>query len=76
MSADPVGFERDIKPLFRERDRGAMSFMFDLWAYDDVNEHADEILAAVAEGAMPCDAPWDPRRVDLMRRWIDEGKAA
>ena len=76
MSESAVSFERDVKPLFRERDRGAMSFMFDLWSYDDVSEHADEILAALAAGNMPCDAPWDSDRVDVVRRWVEEGKGA
>jgi hypothetical protein len=73
MSA--VSFEHDVKPLFRERDRGAMSSMFDLWSYDDVSANADAILAAVAGGSMPCDAPWDSDRVDVIRRWIEQGKA-
>jgi hypothetical protein len=76
MADEPVSFERDVKPLFRERDRGAMTSAFDLWSYDDVSEHADAILAAVAGGVMPCDGPWDPDRVDVVRRWVQEGKAA
>jgi hypothetical protein len=27
-------YEADVKPLFRERDRGAMLSHFDLWSYD------------------------------------------
>ena len=48
MADEPVSFEHDVKPLFRERDRGAMSSHFDLWSYDDVSEHADAILEALA----------------------------
>jgi hypothetical protein len=67
-------FETDIKPLFRERDRGAMRFMFDLWAYDDVSENADVILQQVRDGDMPCDGAWPGDRVDLFQRWVEGGK--
>ena len=43
MSADtsePVSFETDIKPMFRDRDRGSMQSQFDLWSYDDVVSNA------------------------------------
>jgi len=75
MAAEPVSFERDVKPLFRERDRGAMSSAFDLWSYEDVSANADAILDAVAGGSMPCDGPWDDDRVDVVRRWVQGGKA-
>jgi hypothetical protein len=71
-----VSFERDVRPLFREQDRDAMSFAFDLWSYDDVSDHADAILGAVSAGAMPCDSRWEQDRVELFRRWTQEGKAA
>jgi hypothetical protein len=35
-STEPVGFETDIKPMFRERDRNSMEFAFDLWSHDEV----------------------------------------
>ena len=66
-------FESDIKPLFRERDRGAMRAHFDLWSYDDVRANADPILAEVSSGSMPCDAPWPEEKVDLLRRWVEAG---
>jgi hypothetical protein len=66
-------FESDIKPLFRERDRGAMRAHFDLWSYDEVRANADPILAEVSSGSMPCDAPWPKEKVDLLRRWVDGG---
>jgi hypothetical protein len=67
-------FETDIKPLFRERDRGAMLRMFDLWSYEDVKSNADRIVAAVRTGAMPCDTRWPEERVDLLQQWIDSDK--
>jgi hypothetical protein len=76
MSAEPVSFEHDVKPLFRERDRGSMSSHFDLWSYDDVSANADAILGVLEGGSMPCDGPWDAERVETFRRWVQEGKPA
>ena len=71
----PVSFEADVKPLFRERDRGSMEFAFDLWSYDDVSEHADAILGRLQSGTMPCDGAWPKERVDLFQRWVDGQKS-
>ena len=73
-STEPVSFETDVKPLFRERDRRSMTFMFDLWAFDDVSEHADDILERVRDGSMPCDRAWGEEEVGLFERWIAGGK--
>jgi hypothetical protein len=70
-----VGFETDIKPLFREKDRDAMRGAFDLWSYEDVVTHADAIAAQLGEGTMPCDGAWPEEQVDRFRRWIQEGEA-
>ncbi|HXJ24143.1 MAG TPA: ferritin-like domain-containing protein, partial [Streptosporangiaceae bacterium] len=51
---EPVSFGAHIKPLFRSRDRQAMSFAFDLWSADEVRANAGEILARLANGSMPC----------------------
>ena len=67
-------FETDIKPLFRERDRGSMLRAFDLWSYEDVKANADRILAAVRGGSMPCDGPWPEGQVELLQRWVDGGR--
>ena len=50
---DGLSFDRDVKPLFRERDRGSMLATFDLWQRDDVAENADAILKALEDGSMP-----------------------
>ena len=60
-------------PLFRPQDIEEMSWAFDLSSYDDVREHAEEILARVEEGSMPCDAPWAEPDVERFREWIDAG---
>lgn len=67
------GFEKDIKPLFRPKDRESMMNAFDLWKYEDVAGHAAAILAAVQSGKMPCDGPWPPEKVSLVERWIAAG---
>lgn len=68
-----TSFDADIKPLFREEDRRTMRYAFDLWAYDDVSEHAEAILERLEDGSMPCDRPWDEDQLDLFRAWLDEG---
>jgi hypothetical protein len=76
MSEPALSFAADIKPLFREGDRAAMKFAFDLWDHDDVAAHADAILSAVADGSMPCDRAWAEPEVEKLRSWIAGGKAA
>ena len=74
MSMQPIGFEEHIKKMFRPRDRQSMRFAFDLWSYDDVTAHADDILARVREGTMPCDGPWPKEQLDTFQNWVDTGK--
>jgi hypothetical protein len=73
MEQKAVGYERDIRPLFRDKDVSSMSKAFDLASYDDVRAHADGILARIADGSMPCDGPWPQERVELFRSWVDAG---
>jgi hypothetical protein len=68
-----VGFEQDIKPLFRELDRDEMEWAFDLWSYEDVKEHAQDILERLRAGEMPCDGPWPAERVEMFEEWMEEG---
>ena len=69
-----LSFEDDVKTLFRSRDRESMKFAFDLWSYDDVSAHADDILAQVRGGTMPCDGAWPQEQVDVFQSWVDAGK--
>jgi hypothetical protein len=71
---EPVSFETDIKPLFRERDRESMQRAFDLWSQEDVSQHADAILDRLEDGTMPCDGAWPQAQVELFRRWTESGK--
>ena len=78
MSAteEPISFARQIKPLFRDRDRQSMKSAFDLWSHDDVSQNADAILGAVKTGSMPCDGAWPAEQVELFERWVASGKPA
>lgn len=69
----PVSFESHVRQLFRERDRTSMSFAFDLWSYEEVREHAPEILERVRNGSMPCDGRWPSEWVETFARWINAG---
>jgi CDGSH-type Zn-finger protein/truncated hemoglobin YjbI len=71
---EPVSFDTHIKVLFREKDQKSMTFVFDLWSYDDVHSHAQAILERLRSGTMPCDGAWSQNKVDLFQRWIDGGR--
>lgn len=72
--AHAPGFEAQIKPMFREHDRGSMERAFDLWSYEDVSQHAGAILARLRAGDMPCDGAWPQENVDLFENWTEGGK--
>jgi hypothetical protein len=71
-----LSFERDIKPMFRQKDRDAMLQAFDLFDYDDVVENARKIARALRGGQMPCDGAWSGEQVDKLQQWIDAGVPA
>jgi hypothetical protein len=71
---DP-SFAKDIKPLFREKDRSSMRNRFDLWSCQDVRHNSAAILEALRAGRMPCDGPWDSDKVDDFARWVASGMA-
>jgi hypothetical protein len=70
-----LGFEADIKPLFRDKDRQSMRGAFDLWSYADVVANADAIAQRLTDGTMPCDGAWPKDDVERFQQWIDEGAA-
>jgi hypothetical protein len=74
--AQSASFERDIKPLFRERDRASMKALFDLWSYDDVRGNSQQILGVLKAGSMPCDGAWPTEQVSLFERWTETGMNA
>lgn len=72
---DGLSFERDLKPLFRERDRATMLSVasFDLWNRNDVADNSRAILTRLEDGSMPCDDAWPADRVEMFRRWVEAG---
>jgi hypothetical protein len=70
-----LSFERDVRPMFRDKDRNSMLKAFDLWSHSDVQAHQDAILKQVRNGTMPCDGAWPPEHVAAFQRWIAGGSA-
>ena len=75
-SGEQLHFEQDIKSLFREDDRQAMQWAFDLWSYNDVAGNSDAILERLRNGTMPCDGAWPDDRIATFQGWVDAGKPA
>jgi hypothetical protein len=71
-----ISFARDIRPLFRERDRRSMSFAFDLWSHDDVAQNTDAILGRLRDGTMPCDGAWPEGQIAAFQDWVKAGTPA
>ena len=71
-----LSFERDIKPMFRQKDRDAMLPAFDLFDYGDVAENAGKIARSLRSRQMPCDGAWSGEQVDKLQQWIDAGTPA
>ena len=78
MSAtdNPISFERQIKPLFRERDRQSMKWAFDLWSRDDVAGNSEAILGRLRAGTMPCDGAWSDEQIAVFQDWVEAGAPA
>ena len=74
--ASTPSYQRDIRPLFRESDRESMEFAFDLWDYNGVSTHAQDIFERLAEGSMPCDGEWPEEQITQFQRWIESGMPA
>jgi hypothetical protein len=72
-----LSFAADVKPLFTATDQEHMSFMFDLWDYNDVKSNATEIYDSVSAGRMPMEKgkprPWPKDQVATFKQWMDEG---
>ena len=73
---DRITFEQHIKPLFRERDREAMKWAFDLWSHDDVARNSDAILERLRNGTMPCDSAWSDEQIAVFQDWVEAGTPA
>ncbi|GAA2393436.1 hypothetical protein [Streptomyces coeruleofuscus] len=70
-------YELHIRPMFSATDRDHMiPHPMNLWEYDDVVEHAEQILDRLEGGTMPPTAlggPWPQEWIDLFRRWKEGG---
>jgi hypothetical protein len=76
VTDEPISFETQIKPLFREGDRKSMKWAFDLWSHDDVAHNGEAILGRLHDGTMPCDGAWPDDRIELFQRWVEAGTPA
>jgi twitching motility protein PilT len=73
--AAPLSFDQDIKPLFRQEDRVAMSWAFDLWDLDSVRANSAAILDHLERGNIPVDVdPWLDADVERFRAWVHNPK--
>lgn len=71
---EQVSFEKHIRQLFRQSDIITMKrFGLDLSDYNDVKDNASKIFERVSDGSMPCDGGWDSSKVELFKKWIDDG---
>jgi len=67
-------WENPIKSFFRESDIKTMKLKrIDLSSYDNVKQRAQDIYERLADGSMPCDAPWPADKVATFKEWIDSG---
>ena len=75
MSDAGLSFDRDIRPLFRDKDRQRMEWAFDMWRYEDVKDNAQAILQRLEDGDMPCDGSWAEDQIGTFRSWVQGGMA-
>ena len=76
-----TSFQKDIRPLFTDRDIKGMSPAFNLASYDDVKKHAAEIydrIRAIGGAVMPPpppkgEGPWPKSRIELFAKWMADG---
>jgi len=73
---EPISFARHTRPLFRERDRRSMSFVFDFWSHDDVAQNSGAILGRLRDGTMPCDGAWPEEQIAVFEGWVKAGTPA
>ncbi|MBE1282420.1 MAG: hypothetical protein GJ676_03830 [Rhodobacteraceae bacterium] len=81
VAADPLtgavipSFQRDIRPLFRDKDIKAMLAVrnLNLASHTEVRRHAKLIFERLEDGSMPCDGGWPQADLELFRAWIKAG---
>jgi len=71
VPAAALSFAGDIRPLFRDKDINAMKPMgIDLFSYEDVKKHVQNIYARLSAGEMPCDEPWSDSQMQKLKEWM------
>ena len=73
MEQEAVGYERDIRPLFREKDVSSMSMVVDLPSYNGVRANGDRILAKLSDRSMPLRRAFGGGAGRALRSWVDAG---
>jgi hypothetical protein len=79
--AKTTSFQRDILPLFTERDIEGMRKGFNLDSYEDVKKYAGAIydrIRGIGGPLMPPppprgEGPWPQSRIELFAKWIADG---
>ena len=76
-AAHNIGFEEDIKGIFRQDDRDCMLAngfpQFDLFEWPSVRAAARRILQRLEDGDMPPDGPLPADVVARFRHWVEDG---
>jgi hypothetical protein len=72
-----LSFAQDIRPMFTDPDVDHMKHAgMDLSDRDDVEKHAESILAVVTNGSMPPSGTgerWTPEMCATFKSWVDQG---
>jgi len=76
-----TSFQKDIRPIFTERDIQGMIKGFNLASYDEVKAHAAAIydrIRGIGGAVMPPppprgEGPWQQSRIELFARWMADG---
>ncbi|MGA8034704.1 MAG: hypothetical protein WA823_08520 [Candidatus Acidiferrales bacterium] len=79
--ANATSFQKDIRPLFTDRDIQGMMKAFNLAKYEDVKKNAAPIydrIRAIGGAVMPPPPPrgegqWPQERIELFAKWIADG---
>jgi hypothetical protein len=79
--ANRISFQKDIRPLFTERDIQGMSRALNLASYDAVKQHAAAIydrIRGIGGALMPPppprgEGPWPQTQIELFAKWIADG---
>ncbi|NES04200.1 MAG: hypothetical protein F6K22_15975 [Okeania sp. SIO2F4] len=71
--SDGVGYNIDIRPLFRDFDVETLQQLdrINLDDVENVRANAEKLRERLNKGSLPYDACWSDDRIELFNRWID-----